>query len=115
MSNHSSLSKGNSQFLNFERTVSLFGKYSHLREIARTEHKLRKTAETPPLWVRVLSIAPSGCTRFDYVYNFRQTSRSLAPTPPSLVSYLVTRRVQTVVRNRAAIIRKAELTGDAGG
>lgn len=28
---------------------------------------------------------------------------------------LATRRAQTVVRNRAAIIRKAELTGDAGG
>lgn len=45
-------------------------------------------------------------------------ARSLASTPPfaSRVSYLATtRRVQTVVRNRAVIIRKAELTGDAGG
>lgn len=32
------------------------------------------------------------------------------------VPYLATtRRVQTVVRNRTVIIRKAELTGDAGG
>lgn len=31
------------------------------------------------------------------------------------VSCLATRRAQMVVRNRAAIIRKAELTGDAGG
>lgn len=31
------------------------------------------------------------------------------------VSYPAARRVQTVVRNRAIIIRKAELTGDAGG
>lgn len=31
------------------------------------------------------------------------------------LSHLATRRAQTVVRNRAVIIRKAELTGDAGG
>lgn len=38
----------------------------------------------------------------------------MAPTPPLPAPCLATCRTQTVVRNRAAIIRKAELTGDAG-
>jgi len=102
------------QFSNFKRTVehSLRGKCSAERKFATMA---RKTAVTSAaLWVRVLSVAPSGCTRFDDVYNFRQTSRSLAPTPPFPVLCLAICRAQTVVRNHAVIIRKAELTGDAG-
>lgn len=67
--------------------------------------------------VRVLSVAPSGCTRFNDVYNFRQTScgddlyPTATPRRQSLAQHLLGKRL---LRNRAVIIRKAELTEDVG-
>lgn len=43
---------------------------------------------------------------------WRQHLLLLPRRPPAAVSYPATRRAQTVVRNRAVIIRKAELTGE---